>query len=252
MLVLDLGLGLSSSKSGGNLSPWLPTSVSGLLLWLRPSDESTITATGSNVDEIENLAGGQNFKQLEAVNRPQTGTTTLNGKNVLSFDGDYLSIDGTTAATPLTGLSADNATFGMIVKEYSSNTFNAAVICTKNSLGADLYTGKLGTLDRTYVFGNTDSTFEFVSPSIVSEDAWHAIVITSGADGLNIWVDGVQTVVDPTPVPSSVEWDAFWIGRRYTAVLNKMDMGDLIAYDSVLPQADIDALNGYLMAEAGL
>jgi len=62
-------------------------------LWLDASDESTITDTGGAVDTWADKSGnGYDVTQATAANKPTTGTRTMNGLNVLDFDGssDYL------------------------------------------------------------------------------------------------------------------------------------------------------------------
>jgi len=61
--------------------------------WFDASDESTITDTGGAVDTWADKSGnGYDVTQATAANKPTTGTRTMNGLNVLDFDGssDYL------------------------------------------------------------------------------------------------------------------------------------------------------------------
>jgi hypothetical protein len=62
-------------------------------LWLDASDETTITESGGSVSQWDDKSGnGYNLQQGTGANQPATGTRTLNGLNVLDFDGtsDYL------------------------------------------------------------------------------------------------------------------------------------------------------------------
>lgn len=57
-------------------------------LWLDASDTSTITASGGLVSQWNDKSGnGRNVSQATSANQPITGTTTLNGLNVITYDG---------------------------------------------------------------------------------------------------------------------------------------------------------------------
>jgi hypothetical protein len=59
-----------------------------LVLWFDAADLSTITASSGAVSQWNDRSGnGYNVTQGTAVNRPTTGSATLNGLNVISFDG---------------------------------------------------------------------------------------------------------------------------------------------------------------------
>jgi hypothetical protein len=72
---------------------WTPLELSPDL-WLDAADTTTITASSGSVSQWNDKSGnGRNFTQGTGGNQPTTGTRTLNGLNVLDFDGtdDFLS-----------------------------------------------------------------------------------------------------------------------------------------------------------------
>lgn len=245
-IVGGINKGIVQGFLGSEGEVFSPDNIAGLLAWYDASDTDSITASGANVSQINDKSGNdEHLQQGVTNNMPQTGTKTQNGLNVLEFAGnDYLSLDGTVAATALTGIDATDCTIFMTLNELSSDTGNDAAICMKSTVGSDLYTIKLGTLDRTYVFGTTSGNFQYETPALGSEDTFNTIVITMGSNGINIWVNGTKTEVTGT-APSGITWDAFWVARRYNGFLSTLDLGELAFYNGVLPQADIDALNGY-------
>lgn len=75
----------NTSASGAQ---FIPTDISSLSLWLDASDTSTIIHTSNKVSQWNDKSStGLNVVQSIDANRPLTNTVTLNGKNVLSFDG---------------------------------------------------------------------------------------------------------------------------------------------------------------------
>jgi len=75
-----------------NETVWNPSMIS-TALWLDAADGSTITTSGSEVTQINDKSGNaRNFTSASAT-RPSTGLATQGGKNVLSFNADFLTSD---------------------------------------------------------------------------------------------------------------------------------------------------------------
>jgi hypothetical protein len=64
-------------------------------LWLDASDTSTITESGGDVSQWNNKGSLGNFTQASGALQPATGSTTLNGLNVMDFSADYLTAANT-------------------------------------------------------------------------------------------------------------------------------------------------------------
>ena len=74
------------------LRSWTPAEISNATHWWDASDESTITDDGDGtVNNFADKIGSLDFAQASAGAQPDTGTRTINGRNVLDFDGsDYM------------------------------------------------------------------------------------------------------------------------------------------------------------------
>lgn len=87
------GLTLGDPALLGAASGFSPLSLSPAL-WLDASDAATITSSGGLVSSWADKSGnGRNLVQAVSTAQPTTGTRTLNGRNVLDFDGtsDFMS-----------------------------------------------------------------------------------------------------------------------------------------------------------------
>ena len=73
--------------SGGVTPPFTPASISGLNFWYDAADTSTIIQVAGSVSQWNDKASGFNAVQGTGAAQPVTGTTTINGKNVLVFAG---------------------------------------------------------------------------------------------------------------------------------------------------------------------
>lgn len=74
---------------------WLPTDMSNLAAWFDPSDTDTVTDDGGGAcSRLANKAGNS-VPDLTATTtlRPTTGTRTINGLNVLDFNGTSNGMD---------------------------------------------------------------------------------------------------------------------------------------------------------------
>jgi len=66
---------------------WTPFDIN-TYAWWDASEASTITSSGGDVSQFDDKKGnGINLVQATGSNQPKTGTRTINGLNVLDFDG---------------------------------------------------------------------------------------------------------------------------------------------------------------------
>ena len=85
---MQIGIGLGIPATHGNIAGFTPLELSPAL-WLDASDTSTITEVSGAVSQWDDKSGnGNNATQATAAAQPTTGSTTLNGLNVISNDGN--------------------------------------------------------------------------------------------------------------------------------------------------------------------
>jgi hypothetical protein len=155
-------------------------------LWLDAADTTTITESSGLVSQWDDKSGNaRNFTQGTAGNQPTTGTVTLNGFNVLSFDGDDVLVGGTSPSL------------------FASNTNPFEI----------------------FVVGRTtlDNTGTFVSQNILaSEGARQFQLLRAGAPDNSVAVvaRGVITRVNRSP---RFDRDAVFNFRRDTSVATLAD-----------------------------
>lgn len=85
------GLGtanLGRASLSQDLITFSPTSIPDLEIWFDASDVSTITHSSNSVSQWDDKSGnGRHLTQATSSKQPTTGSATINGLNVLSFDG---------------------------------------------------------------------------------------------------------------------------------------------------------------------
>lgn len=111
------GARAASSAAVGAFDPSLDTSLIG---WWDAADAATITETGGAVSSWADKAGSANLAQPVGARQPTTGVRTLNGANIIDFDGgDYLD---QAISLPASG----NAAFHMaLIIDSTANEFEA-------------------------------------------------------------------------------------------------------------------------------
>ncbi len=96
----DIGKGYSGTdqlhEGEGLTTNHNPLDLDGLQLWLDASDSSTITESGDDVSQWDDLSGGgNNATQSTGLDQPKTNTETINRLNAIDFDGTDHWMDGT-------------------------------------------------------------------------------------------------------------------------------------------------------------
>ena len=90
-------------------------------LWLDAADAGTIFASGSEVTQINDKSGnGRNFTSTSGT-RPSTGIATLNSKNILSFDADFLTSASAASTWKFLHDSTGSSVFAIVKFGASSN-----------------------------------------------------------------------------------------------------------------------------------
>jgi hypothetical protein len=78
-----------------------PKTIAGLAVWLDASADSSLTFNGTTVSEWRDLSGnGRHFLQATAGSQP--GTSTLNGRRVLTTSGSSFMVGNSNSLTALT------------------------------------------------------------------------------------------------------------------------------------------------------
>jgi len=115
--------------------------VKGFTLWLDAADTSTITLSGSAVTQWnDKSANAWQFVQATSGRRPTSGVTTINGLNVLDFDGgDILTSNGDINNWNFLHNGTKNTQF-YVIKRNATNDGTNMIACT-NAAGSSSVNG---------------------------------------------------------------------------------------------------------------
>lgn len=116
---------------------FLPSDDTGLLGWWDAADAATITESGGLVSSWADKAGGSALGQAGPAARPVTGTRSLNGLNLLDFDGTTfleatrsLPADGDVAFHMAVVIDTQDDLFDSLLSVNATNDFQLDAIST--------------------------------------------------------------------------------------------------------------------------
>ena len=211
----------------------------GATLWLDASDTSTIVETSGSVSEWQDKSGnGNDLTQGTGANQPTTGTRTMNGLNVLDFDGtsDYLAQSSAFSAslsswTVFAVMQADSTASIMYVVDGLSGGSRSAV-GHGSSTQYRLYQG------TTVLQGGTADASEHILRGVFdTTDTLHV-------DGVSV-ISGNSGTGSLTGVVVGAQFNeagAFWNGT----------IAEVAVFDGTLTDAEIAQMEAYLNDKWGI
>ena len=252
-LSIGLGLGAGMAVAGGGGPPaFAPTDVSGLLLWVDPSDLTTITESGGLVSQLDDKSGNANhMEQATGSMQPDTGTVTINGLNALAFDGadDRLDTDGNPFGANVVdalvlilyrvNAVANSKLFSLTGDAASSTTWHAACPFGDGNVYFDTNDGG-GAIRADGATGFSTGEVHLVG-----------FYGTSTDNEQEVWIDGV--LLDAAGSGQSVPTTSkgVMIGGISGSTYTHMDLCEMIVVDGTVSESDRQKLEGYLAHKWG-
>lgn len=186
---------------------WTPKNLTNLKAWYDASDTSTITVSGSSVTQWNDKStNGYNLTQSTGTKQPQSGTTTLNSKNVIAFDGGDRLV-ASTAANWKFFHDGTKCLIGVIVK-FSTSSDPQNLICalgTSAAFNTTLIGTSLSLEDRPAAGYNNGSRVG------ITRGVGGTAVVLNDNDGVlspnsaNLWTH----LTDPSNGTAADRWSTF-------------------------------------------
>jgi hypothetical protein len=222
-----------------------PRRIAGLQLWLDAADSSTIT-TSTGVSEWRDKSATKSvWAQAIGNDQPATGTATMNGRNVLVFDGSNDSLSATTplsTSMPLTMFVVQRIvsirTFGMT---YTSGTSGAHF-----DIRQDSSTGRLEVVaNATQVAGVGATTDRTGNNDILS--------VRFPDTGTNsVFLNGTALAAGPGVSARPVLTGTHYIGRRSDGFYANLRVAEILAYSTLLTDTQRKTVESYLGKKWGI
>ena len=238
--------------TGSQKVNWDPSLIS-TALWLDAADASTVTASSGLVDEWRDKSGNARHASGTTTARPAYASTTLNGKNTLTFDGSNDRLV-TSAVSLHTGLysvfavarAATASTILMVCSQdqsTSSSTRNGQYICTNSATPESI------------AFDNAGSAFTATATSTVTNwNSYSAIresalitLFANGNTGTGVAITGTAASNANPMTIGSRESNAGTFNNHWNG-----DIAEIIFLASAATTGTRQRIEGYLAHKWGL
>lgn len=238
---------LSAAGAGG---PVFPSGITGLVARYDATNAGSISLSGSEVTQWNDLSGnGHHATQGTSINRPKSGTVTINGKNAIDFDGtnDYLFNNG--VASSFSGNDKPFTIFWVQDKDVANSTpwmfgFDPAGVAYIWSYG-DSMLFRDDAVTTTSISGTGSSS---LSP----------VFMTFRSSGLSFtaWSNKTQTVSATAYDRGNITVNISTIGAYRQGTLPELyldgSIGELIYYNRELTTGEVAQVQDYLSAKWGI
>jgi hypothetical protein len=247
---------------------FFPTSLPNLKLWLDASDTSTITVSGTAVTQwVDKSGNSYAFTQGTSTYRPQSGTRTQNGLNVLDFNGDDI-LNSTASASTWNFLHNGNLHTIFIAYKRDVNNTVQYMMDTANASSSNI---------GAQVGGNSNNAlFHSVVRGVTGASAVNNVTANSSLgtnfDYLSILADpnngtaanrsdirfkqgsAIKNNTLTAAVSASNATDTLAIGDFQAGNNTGIDgmIGEIIIYTSLLSAGDLLKVQQYLAAKWGV
>lgn len=238
----------------GTAGAGFPSSIPNLVARYDAMDLGSISLSGSEVTQWNDLSGnGRHATQGTAGNRPTSGTRTINGKNVLNFDGsnDRLINDGIAAS-----FTGEDKPYTVFMVQQKDTTGRAAWVLN-NTASA-----------RQFIWQNADimtlrdNNDVQVVQTLSGSDSTAALFSTWRSSGLNFtgWINKTLVNTGTAYNVVSITLNRSTIGATASAggVANNFGVfydgaiGELIYYNRELTTTEVAQVQNYLSAKWGI
>lgn len=240
-----------------------PLFFPGLNVWLDSSDSATITDAGAGaVSAWADKSGkGHSLQQVTSGSRPTTGTRTLNGKNVLDFNGSNSFLVSTanidTAAsdklTVFVVVQMDTASMQSAFVEFGPSTFSTTgrggLIYTEGGgMRGFITPNAIQQMATTSALGGSGVPYVVTTTADFSKAGSQLVKVWRNADGTVSYVlDGVLGAA------TDMVSDVMYIGMRGGVSLpHDGIIAEIVVYNSVLNTKDRETVRDYLMSKWGI
>ncbi len=222
-----------------------PQDITNLVGWWDASSPTTVINTAGAVSEWRDMSGKNNtLVQPTGAQKPTTGTRTLNGLNVLDFDG---TADNLIAPSALYGLSNGENTFFIVMVD--DNTGDAQ----------HRFIGGTGAGTERFIMQNTATNLTALNRltsasgpqiTVARDTSPHIAVSRRSLVDHTIWQDGSST--GSTANQESFTMTSLIIGAQaFNANRLNGVLAEVIFFNRALTNAEINTVSAYLAAKWG-
>lgn len=242
--------------------------VAGYKLWLDASDATSITASGGAVSQWNDKSGNaSNFTQGTGANQPTTGSRTINSKNVIDFDGtnDFVSCPSSTGLFKYLHSTTGGTTFfvGIVDDTAAAKGLFGSAQFASAQTGTVLQLSAAEKTELAIVRGESGVSTA-IAFDVNTITAGSAFYLTNKFDGGNATAGnrlrealngaafaGANSLTNAASSSNSTYDMAIGSVGSGTSPFNG-GIGEIIFYEGILSDGNIDLVEAYLAAKWGI
>ncbi|MEO1196951.1 MAG: Ig-like domain-containing protein [Pseudomonadota bacterium] len=233
----------SQQATSAALAQFQPDLDVDLLGWWDASDTATITQNASAVTEWANKATGPGLIQANGARQPTTGVRTLNGRNIIDFDGgDHL-------AQAITLPASGDMAFHMVLEIDSTLNAFEAILAVDATNDFQIDSNNSAQFDGRFNASGIGTTAGLTGGPFAGAMILSVICDLTGTGSVEIFINNVSRAVVSytTAIDAAVDLHVM-TNRSRNAWVNGA-VGELIVTGAL---ANRGAYHGYLAAKWGL
>jgi hypothetical protein len=229
-LALTMGAAMYFGAAPANATPV----TSGLALWLDAGDATTMTLTGSTVNEWRDKNGSAAKMTIQA-GTPTLEASGIGGLPTVRFNTSSRMNDGVNHAPPVTIFYVSRQTGGANNRVLSSTSNNWLLGYWSGNRGSAYFDGdvRLG--------GNGASD---TNPHL------YAVTIPGSGQNSTVWAEGIQIASNTggTTGPNNLQLNGYQGGNE----LSNCEISEVLVYHRVLNSTELESVGGYLAGKYNL
>jgi hypothetical protein len=256
----------SASNSATPIAAPLPP-VSGYTVLLDANDSSTITTSSGAVTQwVDKSANGYVFSQGTSTQRPTFGTNTINGRNVVTFDGVNDSLISTAASSTWKFMHSTQYTVFTVLKKTGGDGTVRGILAT-NWAGSSAEIGteiSLNSSNQYYVFMSKGASGQYIIADGGGTLSTSTVIRTDvfdpeNATDANRWKLYINNAAALTPntrgaaITTNNPSFTLRVGSAYTDGGGPFNghIAEIIIYPSMLSDANRESVRNYLNTKWG-
>lgn len=222
-----------------------PKTIAGLKLWLDAADSSSITASAGVATQWRDKSGnGVHFSQTSGNDAPATGTASMNGRNVLVFNGTNTSLSRASA------LSVSSPMTWFFVQRIVSSSDFAMTYAVGTGTGFELRQDGANSGGRPQVFPGGLTINNFNSSVYAGVNYIFSITYSPSVNLSWHWNGNALTGSFGSSAPNLS--GTHFIGRRSDGFYFNGQVAEVLLYSSALTTSQRQAVFSYLGGKWGV
>lgn len=219
-------------------SAFLPSSLSGLALWLDASDATTFTTSSGLVTQWRDKSGNVNHAAQSGAARPAYNAHTINALPTVTFDASSTYLN-------LSSAISDNGVTLFAVASFNGLSSTGPFIGVPSGFG-DTYFGIYGSINTYFIYNDAGNN---ASTTLARSATAKNYCATTGLNNLSLFVDGTSLVSGASGAFSS---NYSQIGARVVGSEHlDGNLGEFLLYNRVLTTPERGQVNAYIRSKWG-